>query len=177
MKEKLLRARNHRKAVKKATAMSKRRKNSIKGHSRLNKNKRKSHYNKTSNGKRQKYIEQVLVFGTNMHKVNFLVFIVKAALNLGLKYSTAKSILRIFQNEGRIEKKTSRTRQILPIESIDSNISPEVIVRQEDRPNFPFHMPHSESGETIRGNFVLTTKLPQGFWEYQLAQFSYRSTI
>ncbi|KAM3127813.1 hypothetical protein pb186bvf_020092 [Paramecium bursaria] len=65
--------------------------------------KRPSKYQKVDKFVRRSLIDQVCTQGNSLRQV---------AQNLGVKYSTAKAIIQVYQNEGRIGKKCTRDKRI-----------------------------------------------------------------
>ncbi|CAD8144564.1 unnamed protein product [Paramecium octaurelia] len=67
------------------------------------KNNRPSHYQKVDENIRQQIIDQACNMGQPLRQI---------AQNHGIKYSTAKAIVQVYQNEGRIGKKRTRDKRI-----------------------------------------------------------------
>ncbi|CAD8139783.1 unnamed protein product [Paramecium pentaurelia] len=64
---------------------------------------RPQHYQRVNANLRQQIIEQACIKGQPLRQI---------AQNLGIKYSTAKAIVQVYQNEGRIGKKRTRDKRI-----------------------------------------------------------------
>ncbi|CAD8059435.1 unnamed protein product [Paramecium sonneborni] len=69
----------------------------------LRKSNRPSHYQKVDETIRQQIIDQACNKGQPLRQI---------AQNLGIKYSTAKAIVQVYQSEGRIGKKRTRDKRI-----------------------------------------------------------------
>ncbi|CAD8047933.1 unnamed protein product [Paramecium primaurelia] len=69
----------------------------------LKKSNRPSHYQKVDENIRQQIIDLACNKGQPLRQI---------AQNLGIKYSTAKAIVQVYQNEGRIGKKRTRDKRI-----------------------------------------------------------------
>ncbi|CAD8053379.1 unnamed protein product [Paramecium sonneborni] len=67
------------------------------------KSNRPQHYQKVDANLRQQIIDQACIKGQPLRQI---------AQNLGIKYSTAKAIVQVYQNEGRVGKKRTRDKRI-----------------------------------------------------------------
>ena len=83
---------------------------------------------------------------------------------MGIRYSTAKTILKVFKSEGRIEKKKKRIKKELGNDDSESLISPvgicSEIINKADR----FELNNNEGGRSIGSS------LPEGFWAARITE-------
>ena len=72
--------------------------------------KRSSAYNVTSNSNRKCFLDLVLFQGLSIRAVQLhLLYFSQAANKVGIKYSTAKTIIKVYRTEGRTYKKNGKS--------------------------------------------------------------------
>ncbi len=79
----------------------------------------------------------------------------------GIRYSTAKTILKIFKREGRTEKKKKRVKKNLKCNSGKRVSASEEIVPESN------HMV-KEDEATLQRKWSLDSTLPDGYWAEQI---------
>ncbi|CAK85306.1 unnamed protein product (macronuclear) [Paramecium tetraurelia] len=76
------------------------------------KSNRPQHYQKVDANLRSQIIDQACNKGQPLRQVFNHNNMIQVAQNLGIKYSTAKAIVQVYQSEGRIGKKRTRDKRI-----------------------------------------------------------------
>ena len=97
----------------------------------------------------------------------------EAAAAIGIRYSTAKTILKVFKSEGRIEKKKKRNKRVFEedeCESLQGHIDFDtnlLHINMFDKFNIPKVNP------ILLKNYKFSTNLPDGFWAARIAAHTF----
>ena len=133
-------------------------------------------YQVTNDEQRARFIQKVIGSKLTIREVKTSSFNFQAAEASNIRYSTAKTILKVYKCEGRVEKKKKRTKkgcikmeeeQKTPPVRVDRNCETEKVHSISAIQHLKFDSKLEKEGSILKG-YTLSTCLPSGFWAFHI---------